>query len=465
MSDSRLVAPWTSPPLPAHQQLRYDAAGPRRPSVGGFDENDARSRPRSLAVPVAGGALLGCSGGGGTPDASTARRGRNRDGGRGGRRPGRVGGGWRRRRRGTAVAAASGGRRHRRRGGRQRRRPAPSARRAPAGRVAAAGGSAAAAVARAARPAEPPVAAARRGGGRHRPGGSGRRDRRQRGALDLPVGVVHGAQSVEHHADEGGRRAAVRRLQQQRQQLRKHRGRDCWFGDALYVSEIASDTNPPRARILRVPPTGARVDRLRHVGIERPRHRPDGAADRRQPHRGRRPRVQPHQHDVDADRVGLHGQAPQHAQRSHRAQRRDDLLHRPRLPGAEPAPAGDDPRLPPAARRDGADGRRRGAIEPERHHAVARRGVPVRHRRPGPVALSGQRRRQHRNRDAHRAERGARAATAWESTAPATSTSRRAAGSTCQPDRHGHVAGLDHRTAPRASPTSPSAARTTRRST
>ena len=31
----------------------------------------------------------------------------------------------------------------------------------------------------------------------------------------------------------------------------------CWFGDALYVSEISSDPNPPKARILRVPTTGA----------------------------------------------------------------------------------------------------------------------------------------------------------------------------------------------------------------
>ena len=30
-----------------------------------------------------------------------------------------------------------------------------------------------------------------------------------------------------------------------------------WFGDALYVSEISSDPNPPKARILRVPTTGA----------------------------------------------------------------------------------------------------------------------------------------------------------------------------------------------------------------
>jgi gluconolactonase len=30
-----------------------------------------------------------------------------------------------------------------------------------------------------------------------------------------------------------------------------------WFGDAIYVSEISSDPNPPRARILRVPTTGA----------------------------------------------------------------------------------------------------------------------------------------------------------------------------------------------------------------
>ena len=31
---------------------------------------------------------------------------------------------------------------------------------------------------------------------------------------------------------------------------------DCWFGDALYVSEIASGNNPPPARILRVTTTG-----------------------------------------------------------------------------------------------------------------------------------------------------------------------------------------------------------------
>jgi gluconolactonase len=30
-----------------------------------------------------------------------------------------------------------------------------------------------------------------------------------------------------------------------------------WFGDALYVSEISSDPNPPKSRILRVPTTGA----------------------------------------------------------------------------------------------------------------------------------------------------------------------------------------------------------------
>jgi gluconolactonase len=30
-----------------------------------------------------------------------------------------------------------------------------------------------------------------------------------------------------------------------------------WFGDAIYVSEISSDPNPPKARILRVPTTGA----------------------------------------------------------------------------------------------------------------------------------------------------------------------------------------------------------------
>ena len=32
---------------------------------------------------------------------------------------------------------------------------------------------------------------------------------------------------------------------------------DCWFGDALYVSEIASGNNPPPGRILRVTPTGS----------------------------------------------------------------------------------------------------------------------------------------------------------------------------------------------------------------
>jgi len=32
---------------------------------------------------------------------------------------------------------------------------------------------------------------------------------------------------------------------------------DCWFGDALYVSEIASGSNPPPGRILRVTPTGS----------------------------------------------------------------------------------------------------------------------------------------------------------------------------------------------------------------
>ncbi len=31
---------------------------------------------------------------------------------------------------------------------------------------------------------------------------------------------------------------------------------DCWFGDALYVSEVASGNNPPPGRILRVTPTG-----------------------------------------------------------------------------------------------------------------------------------------------------------------------------------------------------------------
>ncbi len=32
---------------------------------------------------------------------------------------------------------------------------------------------------------------------------------------------------------------------------------DCWLGDALYVSELASGNNPPPARILRVTSTGS----------------------------------------------------------------------------------------------------------------------------------------------------------------------------------------------------------------
>ena len=38
---------------------------------------------------------------------------------------------------------------------------------------------------------------------------------------------------------------------------------DCWLGDALYVSEIASGNNPPPARILRVTGDRQRVDRVR----------------------------------------------------------------------------------------------------------------------------------------------------------------------------------------------------------
>jgi hypothetical protein len=40
---------------------------------------------------------------------------------------------------------------------------------------------------------------------------------------------------------------------------------DVWFGDALYVSEIASGNNPPPARILRVTDDRQRVDRVRDV--------------------------------------------------------------------------------------------------------------------------------------------------------------------------------------------------------
>ena len=106
------------------------------------------------------------------------------------------------------------------------------------------------------------------------------------------------------------------------------------------------------------------------------------------------------------------------AQRLRRAQQRHDLFHRSRLQAPSPAPQSQNRvyRLPPGATTPMVVDMARGRTQ--RHHAVARRDVPVRHRRAGPVPLSGQRRRQHRHGDAHRPERRVSAATAWASTAP-----------------------------------------------
>ena len=291
------------------------------PAAGG---GSTGSPARAAAAPAAIQEAATPAAGGGAPAGSGGRRGRRRRAApaAGRHRP--------------AVA-----RRHRRQR-RQRRWPAPAAAawraRAPAG----AGGWRRAAAAPAVRRAAPlERAAARRvaaaGRQRRRRGAARRREQR---ALHLPGGPVHGAEPVEHHADEGRRRAAVRRVQQQRQQLRKHRGRGL------------VRRRPLRLRDRRRQQPAARAHPARH--------------DRRAPSRSRY--ATSGTNGLAIDMMGrligashtaggvvafnlttmtstpivsdVHGQSLQHAQRPHRAQRRDDLLHRSRLPGAQPAPAG-----------------------------------------------------------------------------------------------------------------------------
>ena len=158
-----------------------------------------------------------------------------------------------------------------------------------------------------------------------------------------------------------------------------------WFGDALYVSEISSDPNPPRARILRVPTTGA-------VSIAHATSGTNGLAI-----------------DVMGRLIGASHTAGAvvafnltnmtstpivSGYMGKRLNTPNDLTVRsdgtiyftdPDFQAPSPLPQAMTRvyRLPPGATEPMVVDA--GLIEPERHHAVAGRGLPVPHRRPGPV--------------------------------------------------------------------------------
>ena len=140
--------------------------------------------------------------------------------------------------------------------------PAAAARRArasrarrPADRVAAARAAAAAVAGRRRR------RNGRRGGGAAGRGGTGGSGGAGTGGsaarYTCPIGLVHGAQSVEHHADEGRRRAAVRQPSTTTATTSETSRARSGSATRSTSRRSASGPNPPPARILRVPTTGA----------------------------------------------------------------------------------------------------------------------------------------------------------------------------------------------------------------
>ncbi len=239
----------------------------------------------------------------------------------------------------AARAVAAGARAPARQAwGAGRGRPGPSARRAPAGRVGRPAGRRGA------------VGAGGAGGGfrtrrrrrrdgRLRRGGAGGGTGGTAARWTCPIGSVHGAEPVEHHADEGRRRAAVRQLQQQREQLRKHRGRLLAGRRALRVRDRERQQPAARAHPARDATgsvsiayatsgtNGLAIDPMgRLIGAS---HTAGGILAFNLTNMTSTPVVSAYM-----------SKRLQHAQRSDRAQRRDDLLQRSRLPGAEPAAPG-----------------------------------------------------------------------------------------------------------------------------
>ena len=272
-----LVAAWTSPPLPAHQQLRYDAAGPRRPpSEVSMKTTHAPVLARWLFL-VRGRRPARLLGRRRHPGRVDGGRRRERDGGRRGnaaRRaaagPATAGGGggsagtrrrWRQR--GTG---GSGGRRrrrerwHRRRGGHGRRGRGGwrIGRRRRSGRRRGRGGG---------------------GGWRHRRRGGPRRrgggDRRRRGGTTGTGGSAtrwtcpSGSFTTPNPSTITLTKVAgvppFDTLQQQRQQLRKHRRHGLVRRRALRLRD--RERQQPAAR-----PHPARADDGR--GVDRPRRPP-----------------------------------------------------------------------------------------------------------------------------------------------------------------------------------------------